>query len=338
MKILITLIFFSQAACTLAQSDSAHYYFKKGIDEKAARRYLVSAGYLDKAIKFDPKFVDAYLENGRVNLEMRKVDAAQANFLKAYTLQPTNAVAVRELSSLYFNNRQFQKAIDLAQKCGNCPEGEKIIAMSYYNLEDYGKAIAGLQKVLSKNPKDAEAAYTLGRSYLETEDYKNAAIQYQRAVDLDPSKNVWMYELGLIYYNKNDFQSALKYFKMAEAAGYIKSNDFYENTGFAYLNTGDAENGMKLLQIVVLRKPRNKELLTDIAQAMYSSKKYDEALIYYQKLLELDPKDANALYMAGMTFQKKGQKERGQQMCDQAIKIDPSLAKNRSKKGESFGL
>ena len=125
---------------------------------------------------------------------------------------------------------------------------------------------------------------------------------------------------------------------MAETAGYIKSNDFYENAGFAYLNTGDIENGMKYLQTVLSRKPRNKELLTDIAQSMYHAKRYDDALIYYQKLLELDPKDANALYMAGMTFQKKGQKERGQQMCDQAIKIDPSLAKNRQKKGECFGL
>ena len=321
-----------------AQADSSQFYFKKGMDEKAARRYLVASSYFDKAIKFNPSFADAYIENGRVNLEMRKVDAAQGLFLKANQLQPDNATAIKELTSLYFNNRQFQKAIDMAQKCKTCADGDRIIAISYYNLEDYGKAVAGLTKVLVKNPNDAEAAYTLGRSYLEQEDYKNAIPAYQRAVALDPSKNVWMYELGLQYYNNGDFKNALTYFTMADKAGYLKSNDFYENIGFAYLNTGDITNGMSNLKIVLDRKPNNKELLQDIAQAMYTSKHYDDALNYYQKLLELDPKDASALYMAGMAFQKKGQKEKGQQMCDKAINMDPSLAKNRQKRGENIGL
>ena len=335
------LLFFCILIGQLAypQADSAHFYFKKGMEEKASRRFLVAAGFFDKAIKFDPTYLDAFIENGRVNLEMRKIEGAQLNFTKAYSLQPSNSVVVKELSLLYFNNRQFQKAIDLAQKCMTCPDAERIIALSYYNLEDYGKAITGLNKALAKNPNDAEAVYTLGRSYLELEEYKNATPQYQKAILLDSTRNVWMYELGLIYYNNNDLPNALRYFKMAENAGYIKSNDFYENAGFAYLHTGDVENGMKYLKTVLSRKPRNKELLGDIAQAMYKAKRYDDALVYYQKLLELDPKDANSLYMAGMTFQKKGDKERGQQMCDQAIKIDPSLMKNRQKKGgENFGL
>ena len=326
------------ATISFGQSDSSQYYFKKGMDEKTARRYLVASSYFDKSIKHNPKNVQAYVQNGEVNLSMRKIDAAQGYFTKAYTLEPGNAEVMKELSSLYFNNRQFQKAIDLAQKCISCPDAEKIIAMSYFNLEDYNKAVPGLQKVIAKKPDDAEAVYTLARSYLEMEDFKKAITWYQKAVSLDATRNVWMYELGLIYYTNNDFVNALKYFKLAETAGYIKSNDFYENIGFSYLNTGDVENGMKNLQIVLSRKPRNKELLTDIAQAMYSAKKYDDALTYYQKLLELNPKDANALYMAGMTFQKKGQKERGQSMCDEAIKLDPSLGKNRQKKGESLGL
>ena len=147
-----------------------------------------------------------------------------------------------------------------------------------------------------------------------------------------------MYELALQLYNSNDYPNSKKYLLMAADAGYPKSNDFYENLGFAYINTGDIENGLKNLNIVLGRKPNNKELLNDMAQALYTAKHYEEALGYYQKLLELNPKDANALYMAGITFQKMGQKERGIAMCDEAIKLDPALAKNRQKKGDQFGL
>ncbi len=38
---------------------------------------------------------------------------------------------------------------------------------------------------------------------------------------------------GLIYYNQNDFKNSLKYFDLAVANGYNKTNDFYENYGFA---------------------------------------------------------------------------------------------------------
>ena len=161
---------------------------------------------------------------------------------------------------------------------------------------------------------------------------------YQKALALDPTKGVWMYELALQLYNSNDYANAKKYFLMSAEAGYPKSNDYYENLGFAYINTGDVENGLKNLTTVLSRKPNNKELLNDIAHTLYTVKRYEDALGYYQRLLELNARDASALYMAGVTFQKMGQKEKGSAMCDEAIKLDPALAKNRQKKGDEFGL
>ena len=183
-----------------------------------------------------------------------------------------------------------------------------------------------------KNDKDAEAAYTLGRTYLELENEKNAIAQFQKAISLDPSRNVWAYELGLIYYNQDDYKNALKYFTLAGDAGYSKTNDYYENLGFAQLYTGDTQKGMTTLAGIIQRKPNNTELLSNIAQAMYDTKHYDEAVNYYEKLLTINPKDASSLFMAGMTFQKKGDKEKGQKICDKAIEMDPSLASHRQKK------
>ena len=73
---------------------------------------------------------------------------------------------------------------------------------------------------------------------------------------------------------------------------------------------------MELLQ----RKPNNKELLNNIAQAMYDTKNYDDAISYYEKLLTLNPKDAQSLFMAGMTFQKKGEKKRARRYAIRQLK------------------
>jgi tetratricopeptide (TPR) repeat protein len=302
-----------------------------------AKLYAIAANNFDKAIHFNSNFKEAYIENGKADLAMRSIGKAYQNFSKAYELDPQNNEVINQLATLSFNNRQFQKAIELAQKCVNCENSSRILGMSFYNLEDYGKAEKYLKEALAKNGQDAYAAYTLGQTYLELEDEKNAIVQFQNAIDLEPQSQ-WMYELCLICYNQSDYKSALKYFEMAANKGYNKSNDFYENYGFAQLYSGDTENGIKTLNIVLERKPNNKELMNNIAYAMYDTKKYNEALDYFTKLLNINPKDATTLYMAGLTFQKLGQKEKGQKICDNAIELDPSLKMYRQKKELPAGL
>jgi tetratricopeptide (TPR) repeat protein len=302
-----------------------------------AKLYAIAANNFDKAIHFNSNFTEAYIENGKADLAMRSIGKAYQNFSKAYELDPQNNEVINQLATLSFNNRQFQKAIEFAQKCVNCQNSSRILGMSFYNLEDYGKAEKYLKEALAKNGQDAYAAYTLGQTYLELEDEKNAIVQFQNAIDLEPQSQ-WMYELGLICYNQSDYKSALKYFEMAANKGYNKSNDFYENYGFAQLYSGDTENGIKTLNIVLERKPNNKELMNNIAYAMYDTKKYNEALDYFTKLLNINPKDATTLYMAGLTFQKLGQKEKGQKICDNAIELDPSLKMYRQKKELPAGL
>ncbi len=329
---LISSLLFAQ------NTDSSQYFYKKGIEESTARHFAVAGKIFDKAIQLNPNFTEAYIANGKANLEMSRIYEANQNFTKAYQLQPANNEVIKELASLYFNNHQFQKAIELVQKCSDCENADRMLGMSYYHTEDYGKAVSFLQKAISKNDKDGEAAYTLGRTYLELENEKNAIPQFQKAISLEPSRNQWAYELGLIYYNQNDYKNALKCFDLSDKNGYNKNNDYYENYGFAQLYTGDAENGIKTLTQILERKPNNTELINNIANAMYETKRYDDALVYFKKLLDLNPKDANSLFMAGMTFQKMGQKEKGQKICDNAIAMDPSLAKNRQKKEMPTGL
>ncbi|MEO7537234.1 MAG: tetratricopeptide repeat protein, partial [Ferruginibacter sp.] len=139
------------------------------------------------------------------------------------------------------------------------------------------------------------------------------------------------------YYNQNDFKNAAVFFNKAAEGGYPQSNDFMENLGYAYIYTGEFEKGEKLLLSVMAKKPGNKEMMRDLAEAFYKQKMYDKSLEYCEKLMILDAKDAKALYQAGLCFQKKGQKEKGQSMCNKAIEMDPSLAGMRQK-NMSMGL
>lgn len=312
--------------------DSSRYYFEKGKEEKLSKRYLVASGYFNQAIRLNANFTEAYIENGLVNKEMRRLEDAKSNFVKALALDSNNETIIAELAEIYFNYRQYEQAIEFAQKCKTCAGMDRIMAISYYQMEDYARAERLLVALSTKNPTDAELAYITARNYLDMGFEAKAIPFYVRAISLDKSKAGWHYELGLIYYNNGNFKGAVESFNQAINHGYARNNDVNENLGFAYLHSGDVENGEKLLNEIVTRKAGDKELIMNVAYAFYNLKQYDKSLDYCQRLLELDMKDGKALYQAGLCFQKKGLVERGMQMCDKAIELDPSLAALKTKK------
>ena len=311
-------------------SDSATFYFSQAMVEKNAKRYLTASTNFEKAIRFNKTYTEAYIENAFANKEMRKTDEAKANFVKAYELQPGNAEVIKELSNIYYDYRQWDKAIEFAGKCAGCDNADRIIGLCNYEKENYVAAERALLKVVNKNPEDAQANYILARTYMDMEQYRKAVPFYEKAAALNPEKNAWAYELGLLYYNNNNFRTAVTAFETATKNGYPVSNDFNENYGYALLYSGQYAKGEEKL-FSIYQKKGNVEMLRDLAQILYEQKQYDRSLAYCQRLMEANPKDAKALYQAGLSFQKMGQKDKGQGMCDKAIEMDPSLASKRSK-------
>ena len=326
----ILCVFIANSISATNIADSSQYYFSQGMVEKNAQRYLTASANFDKAIGLNKSYAEAYIENGFANKEMRKTDQAKANFLKAYELQPSNMAIIKELTNLYYDYRQWDKALEFAGKCVGCDNAERIIGLSNYEKENYVAAERSLLKVVAKNPEDAQVNYILARTYMDMEQYRKSVPFYEKAASLNPEKNAWAYELGLLYYNNNNYRSAVTAFETAGKNGYPVSNDYNENYGYALLYSGQYAKGEEKL-FSIYQKKGNVEMLRDLAQILYEQKQYDRSLAYCQRLIESNPKDAKALYQAGLSFQKMGQKEKGQGMCDKAIEMDPSLASKRTK-------
>lgn len=335
---LLTTILSLFISGAIAQQDSATTFYKSGLEKVNSRLYNAATLDFEKALELRPDYLDAIIANAKTNLLMNRRYQAQQGYEKAHSISPHNMEVLRELMLLNFNARQNQKSIELAEKCKECEGVNRVIGISYYRMENYGKTIEFLQKAVKENENDAEALYTMGRTYLDMDNMKDAVPNYEKAIKADPKKSRWMYELALVNYNLGNFPQAVKYFEMAKAADYRQTNDFLENYGFALLYAGQLESGLKILDKLMEKKPGNRTLLVDIAYTMYETEKYNEAIRFFEKLLTINPNDAKSLFMAGMSFQKMGQKQKGQAICDKAIEMDPSLAKNRQKKEMPMGL
>lgn len=316
-------------------NDSATFYFQKGLQDKSNRLWMIAMSDFQKSLDFQPVNLNAQYALGSLEVELRKYDQAKVIFKKIYDSNANDSLAVENLAMMSFWNREWQECIVYANRARDLHVGKGwnyMIGKSYYEQEDYGHACKYLQAASREDSSNAEIPYLMARSYVEMNNYKTAIPFFQRAIGMDSSKYQWMYECALTMSTIYDDKSAIRYYELAAGKGYKKDNDFYENLSDSYVSAGQPEKGLELMLQVLERKPSDQDLLYSIANTCYRMKRYDDAINYWDRILSYDKANAKALYMIGMSYQKKGEEKKGQQLCDKAIEMDPSLKNLRQQR------
>jgi tetratricopeptide (TPR) repeat protein len=336
-KIITVATLFSLAAITsFSQAkDSADYYFQKGLLEKQNSRRLESLKQFEKAAEYDAVNKTILNELASAYMDLRRYDQAITTCKRLVELGDETAANYKQLLTLSFNYKNNDDVLLYADKLKKADPSEKVsyyIGKVQYDKDDYGEAINTLNTAAKEDPTNAEVPYMIARSYADMMNYKQAIPFFQKAIQLDPSKNYWMYEMGLIYYALDDNRNALKYIREAGDKGLNRDNDYMENLGIAYLNVGDLDNGVAIMNEILKKKPGDINILNMVAEGYYYKGKYQDAIDCWDKILSYDKQNASALYMIGMSFQKKGDTNKGQQLCDKAIEMDPGLSSLRQKK------
>ena len=336
MRYLLTVLWLAGSAAVVAQSpDSSAVYFQKGKDAQKDHRSLVASQYFNKSIQFDAGNTDARRELGNVYADMRRYPEAIQAFEGVIKTIPEDTTAIINLGNLYCWTRKWDQAIVYGKKMQAKKIGSGanyILGKSFYETEDYGQAFTYLQAAAKDDPNNAEIPYCIGRGFTEMSNYKAGAPYFERAVQLDTTKPRWVYECALNFAAIPDDRDAVKYYLLAVDRGYRADNDYYENLSISYQGLGQMDKCIELLKKVLERKPADLELLNTIADIHYKLGRYQEAMDYWDKILGFDKTNAKSLYMIGMCYQKKGDKAKGAQLCDQAIAMDPSLAHLKQQK------
>ena len=336
----ITVSFLLVATGVFSQTDSADYFYQKGLQEKQSGRKLEVWKNMDKAYQYAPRNKTIVKELADILFDLRKYGQAKEMYQQLESLGETSAENYQQLLNLSYNMRQHDDVILYANKLKQVDKAAKVnymLGKTYYNQENYGDGIKTLELAAKEDPGNAEIPYLIGRSYADMFNYKLCIPYYTKAIDMDTTKYGWVYELGMIYYGMGDNKNALKYLLLAGDRGYKKTNDYNYNLGIAYLNTGQLNEGLSIFTELLKKRPSDQNILNMVAESYYYAGKYQEAMDYWDKMLEYDMKNASALYMIGMCYQKKGEKEKGITLCDKAIEMDPSLANLKQKK-QMMGL
>ena len=324
------------AQSTFSQNrDSSDFYLNKANVARQERRIQLALNLYDKAVKFDTTNIPAVKTLGDYALETRNFRIA----LEAYTLwnrrDPSNEETLPKLAGIYFNFGRYKDALSCAEQWEQKHKDKPlhyISGMSHYYLENYPFAINRLLYAAETDSTNAQLYYTIGRSYVEMERYTQAIPYYKKAANFDTKNARYVYEMGMVYYSIPDDKNAIAMFELAAERGWVQNADYFENLAYGYMNIGNFTKATELLQKSLEKRPYSVGVTYALAESQYKSGQFQNAIQNWDKVLQVDVKNARSLYMIGMCYQKMGQKEMGMALCDKAIEMDPSLSSLKQKK------
>lgn len=312
-----------------AQSaDSARRLFDDAMVEKAGGRHKSAYDKLAASVSLDSGNVDAFREMGVEAMEIRQYEVAKRSFSRVLQTEPDDTLSISRLGTLYFWTRKWDDAIRYGKRMEELKIGTDVnylLGKSYWEKEDYSNAFRYLDAAYKDQPANPEIPMLIARGLFDLSNYKTAVKYYGEAIALDSSKVAWIYEAAIAYAAIPDDITAIRYYELAMRKGYKVDNDFMENLSDSYVAAGMPEKAIDMQKSLLEKRPGDLALMYSIAETYYRMGKYDNAIAQWETVLANDNKNARALYMIGLSLQKKGQDKKGKMACDKAIEMDPSL-------------
>jgi tetratricopeptide (TPR) repeat protein len=316
----------------IGQTDSSAYFLQQANEALEAKKYMLAEKFYDKVLKNNPSNEQVWLKKADVLDAMRKTFLAKEAYEKVYALNQNNTRAIDKLSDIALAYKDFEKAVLYTKICIDRNIGENKhskLAKLYFDQEDFRQASNYLKTASEKEPKNAEVPYMMSQIWFELSNTPKGLEMLTIAINKDSTKADWHYELAGYYDQLKKYDLAYKHYTSALRLGMRNDNDMKMDLGYCLINMGKFSEGKAFLDEVALKKGVDLVFLNNVAYTMFNKGYYDEAIEWWDRILRLDKNNAKSLYMIGMSFQRKGENNKGMMLCDKAIAMDPSLATHK---------
>ncbi|HEY1801032.1 MAG TPA: tetratricopeptide repeat protein [Terriglobales bacterium] len=167
--------------------------------------FQVGIDVMNDGLALEPKASALYFARGVLYVQMAKYDKGEADFEKAYELDPSQSISTAALGLAAEQQNDFDRALEKVQaslkKKPNDPlmlyMQADIIAAKNADPQtaEFQLAVRSAEKAVALQPSLGAARGVLGKLYLETGQYQQAIEQCRKALESDPTDQKTMYHL-----------------------------------------------------------------------------------------------------------------------------------------------
>ncbi len=241
--------------------------------------------------------------------------------------------ALRLGDSLYVNGN-YSKAIETYKQFENHPKVYDKIAKAYIAIGNYDEALLHYEKSIEANPDNALIKYEYGKLLSKTKNYNEASNMFRKLIDIDYKNSNYHYELGLLLEHLKD-STAQNRFYSAFQLDSTHQKAIFRIAKF-HVQKRHYKTANKYIDIGLASYVNNKDLISLKAQNYYSKKDYDNAVIWFEKLIELNESSQFIHEKLSMSYAQIYEFEKAVEQGLLALEFDPDNTNNLFIQGELY--
>ncbi len=223
-----------------------------------------------------PHKARVHYELGRAYLKSGSTGPAEKALASTLRLNPKHLPALITLAEIHIQRKDYAKALEsynaLIDRGIKAPAVHFNTGFALLEMKQPKKALPLLKKAVGKQPGSAFWNLTLARAYHQSRRLKDALKHYRISLQINPDQPVAHNEMGMVFWDLKSY--------------------FFADASF-----------QKAYQL----DPQYIEALNNLVSSSMLFKQYEQAIVYLNRLLEINPGDDNAhqLMTAVRRFQKQ---------------------------------
>jgi tetratricopeptide (TPR) repeat protein len=324
MRLLVCAILLSCGA--RAQNASLEQLFRSAVEAQQQGDFTTAVQEYRQLLQIQPDLPDARANLGAALVHLGRFDEAITEYRAALKSDPNNSAIRLNLALAYYKKGDYQpSAAELTAIHGSQPNDTRVatlLADCYSKLGDDARAVATLAQIQPTHPGDLDMAFVFGSALTRTGKAAEGAALLERVGKQGNSADAYLLA-GSTLLKLNEKSRALG---DLEAAMRLNPDlpGLLTQLAIAEEGSGDNARAENDLRKALAANPNDFEAAIHLGGILYTRRDLDQARIYIQRALQLQPSATFAIYEMALLEGADGHVDAAVADLEKVVKADPN--------------
>ena len=308
------------------EKDDYTFFYILGTAYMSMKNFDESVKYLEKALELKPEHPQLYNNLGTSYVTIGDLDKAYENFLKATEYDPDNSLTYFNIASILQLKGKHEEACEYFEKAYFLgPEDSYLVALALSETKcgRYDSAIAHYKTLISHHPEKDIYQYNLACCYEMKEDYNYAIGILAHLVMLNPKSINMAQKLANIYVKVGKPAQAKEIYEKILLQGNVNEDLYYE---FAHvcLLINDTDKAEKILKKVIELNPKQAQAHKDLGVIFLQKRLFDYAKEEFESAYDIAPDNFSIVFEYANYLHATTNFAKADEMYTKALEIEPN--------------
>ncbi len=266
-------------------------------------------------------------KKGYLYLKENQIDDAISSFSQILKIEENNNYALVGLGDCERKRESFKDAISYYTKCLSFHPGNNYalfgLADCYKAINQYHKAIEIWEQYLVHDDRNITVLTRVADAYRKIRDFKRSKSLYLKVLDMEENNAYALIGLGHLHYDFKEYKDALFYWtRMVDINSSHVDIRVLTSIGNCHRKLKTFEKGLPYFEKALELDPRNFYALFGIADCYRGLNQQFRSIEYWNKILEIDPKNKVILTRTGDAYRNTGDYKTATDYYNRAMDID----------------